>query len=156
MRKEKEKIRTQITKSLEVYKNKNGFTFFELNKFDFEPYSFKLDNNDIEVLFMELNESDFILLTTKSLFIRQKNVETKIDGTEIDSFYFDNLKKEKNKKTEFDNLTNFKSWLYSGDFRITTKDRNEKVVNLPHHDFGFCLFNAIKKLKFVTNKYVGI
>ena len=158
MKKEKEKIRTQIIKSLEVYKGKSGFIFFDSS--DSNPLSNEvaLDDNDLEVLLMNLDESNWILLTTKCLFIKQNGISIRINGIEILGFEFLNLLHVKNKEkaAEFKIPGEFKSWLYSGDFKITKKDNTDVVVNLPHHDFGFCLFNAIKKLRFVTNKYEGI
>ncbi|WP_291726304.1 hypothetical protein [Bernardetia sp.] len=157
MKKEKEKIRTQIIKSLEVYKGKLGFHFFDLPNSSFKSTEFVLDNNDIEVLLMDLGNSNWILLTTKCLFISQNGINNKIEGIEIQSFEFLNLNnRHKRKADEFRNLAEFKSWLYSGDFKITKKHNAYVTVNLPHHDFGFCLFNAIKKLRFVTNKYENI
>jgi len=158
LKKEKEKIRIQIIKSLEVYKGKSGFIFFDSSESNSQSIEVDLDDNDLEVLLMNLDESNWMLLTTKCLFIRQNGISNRINGIEIEGFEFLNLAhiRNKEKAAEFKNPGEFKSWLYSGDFKITKKDKTNIIVNLPHHDFGFCLFNAIKKLRFVTNKYEGI
>ena len=157
MKKEKEKIRAQIIKSLEVYIGKTGFIFFNETDSNHQKLNVNLDNNDLEVLLMNLDESNWILLTTKCLFIWQNGLSHRINGIEIEEFEFLNLEHIRNKKkaAEFKNHGEFKSWLFSGDFKITKQDKTNVTVNLPHHDFGFCLFNAIKKLRFVTNKYEG-
>ncbi|AUC13851.1 hypothetical protein BTO06_01200 [Tenacibaculum sp. SZ-18] len=158
MRKEKEKIKTQIIKSLEVYKGKPRFNFFDSSDSNTRLNNVALDDNDLEVLLMDLGNSNWILLTTKCLFVRQNGIDNRINGIEIEDFKFLNLENGRNKEkaAEFKNPREYKSWLYSGDFKIIKKDNTEIIVNLPHHDFGFCLFNAIKKLRFVTNKYEGI
>jgi len=158
LKKEKEKIKTQIIKSLEAYKENSGFVFFDLPESNTLLIDFDLDDNELPVLQMNLNDSDKILLTTKSLFIRQNEICYKIDGIDIDTCKFMNLDNYKNKKiaVELKKTRAFKSWLYSGDFKIIIKNKTEVVVNLPHHDFSICLFNAIKKLQFVTHKYKPI
>jgi hypothetical protein len=158
MRKEKEKIKAQIIKSLEAYKGKIGFDFFESSNSISKTEVVKLDENDTEVLLMNLTDSSWILLTTKCLFIWRNDSETRIDGVDIIKFEFLNLAngRSKEKAAEFKNPGEYKSWLYSGDFRIVRNNSTEVIVILPHHDFGFCLFNAIKKLQFVTKKYEGI
>ncbi|MEM6298227.1 MAG: hypothetical protein AAF740_06005 [Bacteroidota bacterium] len=152
-RKEKEKIRDQIIKSLEVYKGKDGFTFAPFSS----PTNVKLCDNDTEVLLMKLNEDNWLLLTTKYLFVKQDGTIYNIDGDKITSFKFLNLKHRRNKEkmAEFDSRGEFKSWLYSGDFEITVESGVSVIVNLPYHNFGFCLFNAMKKLRFVTSRYEG-
>lgn len=158
MKKKKEKIRNQIVKALEVYKGKSGFSFFDSSDSNSWPTNVDLDDNDLEVLLMHLDNSNWILLTTKCLFIEQNGIVNRINGIQIEKFKFLNLENGKNeeKVAEFKNHEEYKSWLYSGDFKIITKDNTEVIVNLPHHDFGLCLFNALKKLRFVTNKYEGI
>lgn len=158
MKKEKEKIRSQIIKSIEVYRGKTGFVFFDSSDPVLQHGSVELDDNDIEILLMSLNISSWILLTTKCLFIYQNDSISRINGVDIKEFEFLNLLngRSEEKASEFKNTTEYKSWLYSGDFRIVRNNETVVIVNLPHHDFGFCLFNSIKKLQFVTNKYEGI
>lgn len=158
MEKEKEKIKAQIIKSIGVYRGINGITFFDSSKFDFISKSLFIDNNDTEVLLIEINDSDWILITTKCIFIHQNNVTKRTNGIDIEKFEFVNLENgiSKENRTEFENSAEYKKWLNSGGFRITKKDNNTQTVNLPNHDLGFCLLNTIKKLKFVSNKYIGI
>ncbi|WP_291727881.1 hypothetical protein [Bernardetia sp.] len=155
MKKEKEKIRTQLIKSLEVYREKAGFYFLDLPTSNTPPINVELDNNDVEVLFLALGSSNQILLTTKCLFIIKNGEISRVDGLDIREFNFMNVESGRNKETrdKFETLREYKSWLYSGNFKITKTDCTDIVINLPHHDFGFCLFNAIKKLRFVTEKY---
>ena len=157
MRKEKEKIQFQIIKSLEVYKEKAGFIFFDSPKSIPHSGIAQLDHNDLEVLQMKFDDKNWILITTKCLFISRDSAIERIEGLEIEKFEFVNLRngRTKEKKSEFKNLSDYKKWLYSGDFEITTADKNISIVNLPNHDFGFCLFNGIKKLRFVSKKYDG-
>lgn len=157
-RKEKDKIRIQIAKSLDVYKGMEGFDFFDSSASSSTNELADLDDNDLQVLFMKLNNSNSILLTIKCLFIKQEESITRIDGGEIENVEFLNNtnKRSKAKASDFENLRHYKTWLYSGDFRISLKDKTEIVVFLPNHDFGFCLLKAIEKLKFITRKYEGI
>lgn len=67
LRKEKEKIKTQIIKSLEVYKGKPGFNFFDFSGCNTRPTNVALDANDLEVLLMDLDGSNWILLTTNTI-----------------------------------------------------------------------------------------
>ena len=158
LKKEKEKIRNQIIKSLEAYKGKSGFIFFDLPDSKVQSTDTKLDNNDLEVLQMNLGGSNWILLTTKSLIISQSGIINRINGLEIDECEFVNLENglSKEKAVEFETTGGYKSWLHSGDFKVIKKDNTSVLVSLPHHDFGFCLLKAIKKLCFVMNKYNGI
>lgn len=158
MKKEKEKIRTQITSHLKVYKGKTGFNFFDSPESSFQSSEFVLDDNDIEVLLMDLGNSNWILLTTKCLFVRQNGTINRINALEIEDVKFLNQEnsKSKAKKIKFKSPKEQKSWLYSGDFKIIKADNTNVIANLPHHDFGFCLITAITKLRFVTNKYEGV
>lgn len=158
MKKEKEKIRIQIIKSLEAYMGKPGFSFIDSSGSNSRVTDIDLDDNDLEVLLMDLGDSNWILLTTKCLFIEQNGIGNRINGIEIEEFKFLNRDNHRNKKKAADFKTpgEHKRWLYSGEFKIIKKDKSNVIVNLPHHDFGFCLFYAIKKLQFVTNKYEGI
>ncbi|WP_375561781.1 hypothetical protein ACE193_04300 [Bernardetia sp. OM2101] len=158
MKKEKEKIKAQLIKSLEVYKKKLGFHFFDLPDSSFQSSEFVLDDNDVEVLLMDLGNSNWILLTTKCLFINQDNTINRVDGLEIEKFKFLNQEqgRRRRKALELKNHGEYKRWLYSGDFKIIKKDNTNVVVNLPHHDFGFSMYKIIDKLRFVTDKYEGI
>lgn len=155
MEKEKEKIRAQIIKSLEAYKGKIGIDFFNFSNSAFNQQLPILDDNDLEVVLLTFDDSNWILITTKCLFVSRDSIVERIEGKEIEAFNFKNVKngRTKERALEFDDAVDFKKWLYSGDFEIVKKDRSTSVVNLPNHDFGFCLFNGIKKLKFVSNKY---
>lgn len=158
MEKAKGKIKAQIIKGLEAYKGNSCFIFFDDDHLHDQLSHIELDANDVAVLLMNLNDSDWILLTTKCLFIRQNGISHRINGFEIEEFKFLNVEngRSKEKIAEFRSLVAYKSWLYSGNFKITRTDYTEVIVKLPHHDVGFCLFNAIKKLRFVATKYVGI
>jgi hypothetical protein len=157
MKKEKEKIKTQIIKSLEVYKGGTGFDFFDSSNSTSKPKIAKLDENDLEVLLMKFDERNWILLTTKCIFISRDTIIERIEGLEIENFDFVNLKngRTKEKASEFEKPGDYKRWLYSGDFEIIKTDKRASIVNLPNHVFGSCLLNGIKKLKFVSNKYEG-
>ena len=156
MKKSKEKIRNQIIKSIEVYKGKDGVVFYDSGN-ECENIV-ELDANDLVVMKMNLDINSCLILTTKCLFVIKNESVIRINGNEIEEFNFLNHKKSKGVETikEFNNPAEYKSWMYSGDFIIIKKDKTKIIVNLPNHDFGFCLLNAIKKLQFVTNKYEGI
>jgi len=149
---EKEKIRTQIVKSLKAYRDQDGFEFFDKSNSNSGLHNSNLDNTGLEVLLMRINHSDWILITTENLFINLNDSITKIKGVEIDKVEFLN-RQNKVKLAEFKEVGKMKKCLNSGDFRITKKDKIDFVVNLPHHEFGYCLIKAIRKLKFVLNKY---
>lgn len=158
MEKEKGKIRAQMIRSLEAYRGKPDFTFFDAPNAEHQLGHIQLDDNDLEVLQMNLSDSSWILLTTKCLFIHQNEINNRINGPEIKDFYFLNRAYARNKKKmpEFENPAGFKSWFHSGDFKIVKNNDEEIMVNLPHHDFGFCLLKAIDKLRFVSKRYIGI
>jgi hypothetical protein len=158
LKKEKEKIRAQMIKALSAWRGKSGFDFFDSSNRDFKPLSIDLDDNEIEVLLMNLNDISWILLTTKCLHIRQNKSIIRLEGGDIEKFEFLNQANEKamEQVPEFTSSGEYKSWLFSGDFSIEMKNETSLVVYLPHHDFGYCLFNAIRKLQFVSKKYEGV
>ena len=158
MKKTKEKIRYQIILSLEAYRGKKGILFYDSDNVNFDSSFLNLDDNDIEVLLMELKRSRKILVTTKCLYYIEKQAYVRVNGNEIEGYGFlnqlDELKFRRAKR--FKTPAGLKSWLYSGDFRIIKKEGTDLTINIPHHDLGFCIVNAIKKLQFVTKKYTGI
>lgn len=159
MIKEKEKIRAQIIKALEVYKGERGFDFFDSSIPTMKSGLFTLDQNDIEVLLMTINRSNKILLTTKCLFIIQKSNWTRIEGHEIDDFELMSLieiNPEENDPAVIRMYKIYKLRRHKGYFRIIKKDGSFHEIYLPKRDFVYCLSSAIKKLQFVTKKYQGI
>ena len=98
MKKEKEKIRTQIIKALEVYRGKKGFEFFDSSTPSFESDLITLDGNELEVLLVTIEKSNKILLTTKCTYLIRKSKCYRIEGDEIekfDSITFQNCRPEK-------------------------------------------------------------
>lgn len=155
MKKEKEKIRLQFIKALEAYRGVKGVFFYNNSYLKLEPESYKIDDNDIEVLKMKLDDSSWILITTKCLFLKKNESIKRIEGTQIESFDFVNVV-ERNIKGTFSWFRKrkiHKQVSFTGDFRIIMKDKSFVIIDMPYHEFGLCLYKALKKLQFVVNNY---
>jgi len=157
--KEKEKIRTQISKGLEVYRDDKGFLFFDASDRTFNNDLISLDENELEVLLMTIKRSTKILLTTKCLFLLQKSQWTRIEGNEIDDFELMSMldaNPEENDPAIIRAYKIYKLRRQKGYFRILKKDGSFYEIYLPKREFVYGLTDAIKKLQFVTRKYEAI
>lgn len=157
-RKSKESIRNQILKKLWFVRNKRGIIFFDTPDNIYQE-DIKLDPNDIEVLLMEINRSKKILVTTKYIFIIDKQSTFRIKGDEIDRLdymEFVNGQKTIEEKSRLKIMhLRFKMNRRIGHYRIVKKDGSFEEIKIKRTKFADCLNDSVKKLKFVANKYEG-
>lgn len=159
IKRRKEDIRNQILKKIEYYRNNKGIQFFDDANNQYKG-SIKLDDNEIEVLLIRLNRLKKVLLTTKCLYIVDKNSTTKISGKDIDRFdYMEFINGEKiievKSKIKI-MLLRFKMNFRIGNYRIVKNNGSFIELVIKRTRFADCLNDCIKKLKFVGNKYEGI
>ncbi|MBS3993009.1 MAG: hypothetical protein KGZ87_04755 [Bacteroidetes bacterium] len=158
LKKDKFKIRNQLIKAVEAYKGIDGFTFFDTVDWLHRPKELKLDQNDTEVLLMNLSKTAWILLTTKCFYIGQDDTIIRINSSDIEDLEFENQKRsfDRQEAYKYSRLESYTQWSFSGILNIETKNKRTIKVNLPNHNFGVCLVNALRRLRFVTEKYEGI
>lgn len=122
--------------------------------------NYVLDENDIEVLLITIKKSKQILITTKCIFIIDKEKTIRINGDEIINFYFKyfDVMDEKFEESSciYKKYMQYKVNRHVGDFRFTKIDGTFVDVYLSKRSIAYLLYDAIKRLQFVSRKYEGI
>lgn len=159
MIKEKEKIRTQVLKTLTFYRRDRGFQFFDDRNGITIPDAITLEENEAEIFLMRINRSVKILVTTKHIHILRNKEYLKIHGTEIEDY---DLLPRINYEPK-DQESRLRMWYvqyqlrrHTGYFRITRKDKTTVKIYLPKKRFTYAISDSLKKLKFVANKYEAV
>lgn len=159
IKRKKEDIRTLILKKVKYYRKSSRILFYDNPKTHYKE-KVKLDENELEILLIKLSLSKKILLTTKCLYIIDKNSNTKIHGEDIDRLdYMEYINGEsivKNKSRIKIFFFRLKMNFRIGKYRIVKKDGGFIELKIRRTSFADCLNGSVKKLKFVGSKYIAI